>query len=60
MNEPLKSNPATIEPEAEIVQLAKRILKVYGSVEDGVLDAEIRRMASLLGIPIEEVLGHGE
>ena len=52
--------PAGTPPEKEIARLAERILKVYGKVEDGVLDKEIRRMANMLGIPIEEVLGHGK
>jgi len=52
--------PAGTPPEEEIARLAERILKVYGKVEDGVLDKEIRRMANMLGIPIEEVLGHGK
>jgi len=52
--------PAGTPPEEEIARLAERILKVYGKVEDGVLDKEIRRMANMLGIPIEEVLGYGK
>ena len=50
---------AGVTKEEEIARLAKRILKVYGKVETPILDAEIQRMAKLLNIPIEEVLGHG-
>lgn len=51
---------ADVETEEEIVTLAKRVLKVYGRVEDSVLDREIKRMAKILDIPIEEVIGHGK
>jgi len=47
------------ETEEEIVALANRILQVYGKVETPTLDREIRRMASMLDIPIEEVIRHG-
>jgi len=47
------------EKEEDIVELAKRILKVYGKVETPVLDREIVRMAEMLNIPIEEVFPYG-
>jgi hypothetical protein len=46
-------------PEAEIRNLAERVLKVYGKVETPTLDREIRRMAEILNIPTREVLSHG-
>lgn len=49
----------TIESEEEIVSLAKKILRVYGKTDTPTLDREIRRMARMLGIPLEEVLKHG-
>lgn len=52
-------NSGMIEREEEIVTLAKRILKVYGKTDTPTLDREIRRMARMLGIPLEEVLKHG-
>lgn len=48
-----------MKPEEEIISLANKVLSVYGKAEAPVLDSEIRRMAKLLQIPIEEVLGHG-
>lgn len=59
MEDPIKLNPVSAEAEAEILELANRILKVYGTAKAPMLDSEIRRMAELLNIPIEEVLGHG-
>lgn len=47
------------DTEEKVVELAKRILKVYGEVKSPVLDKEIERMANLLDIPLEEVLPYG-
>lgn len=56
MNDLNETKPSGSKAEAEIVDLAKRILKVYGRVKKPVLDAEIKRMAKMLDIPIEEVV----
>ena len=56
MNEVNNINNSGLKPESEPVELAHRILKVYGKVENKVLDKEIKRMAKMLDIPIEEVL----
>lgn len=45
-----------IESEAETVDKAQRILKVYGKSGTPTLDREIKRMAKVLDIPIAEVI----
>ena len=47
------------EKEEEVIALAKRILLVYGDGKTPTLDREIRRMASILDIPITEVIKSG-
>ena len=50
---------ADVKPDEEIVDFAKRILRVYGKADFPTLDREIERMTKMLDIPLEEVLPSG-